>query len=369
MKKNKLIVIISMLLIATITAVIVYLNYERITQYIENRSWEIVDSIATIPISDYIDINGGNKLIVATGEKIISYTNSSTYVSETDYISNSVLTDAEREYYIIANQNENKISMFKEDEKSWEITLNGKILGINVNKNGYTAIIYSQSGYKSLVKIIKPNGEELFTNFLATTYAIDAEISNDNKILAIAEVDTEGIIVKSNLKLIHIDKIEEQTFSTINLENNELVIDIEFNDENEILILKDKGIDLLKNETELINLTNYTYSEVPYSTIEGKNEAVLVKKTATGIFDSTCKIQIIKEKTINEYELNSVPQNIYVLNKTIALDLGSQIVFINTNGKLLKKCNTSGQVQDIILYDNGNMAALILRDSIEIIKI
>lgn len=369
MNKNKIIIIVGMILIAVVTAVIVCLNYDRINSYIENRSWEIVDSIATIPVSEYVSVTGGSKLMLLTSDAIRMYSDTSKAVYETEVSSNSFLTDSEREFYVVANGTDNKIFLLKDDVKVWELTVKGNVLNVSVNKNGYVAITYSQSGYKSLVKVINPNGEELFTNFLATTYVVDAEISNDNKILAIAEVDAEGILVKSNVKLIHIDKIEDQAVNMISMANNELVIDIEFNDNNQILILKDKGVDLLTDEKELVNVASYTYSAVPYATIVGKNQVVLVKKTATGIFDSTCSVQIIKDDELHEYELNSIPQHIYVMNKTIALDLGSQVIFINTNGKLMKKCNTNGQVKEIVLYDNGNMAALILRDGIEIIKI
>ena len=59
--------------------------------------------------------------------------------------------------------------------------------------------MYSQAGYKSLIKVFSNTGKELFTNYLASTYAIDVAISNDNKTLAVAEIDANGIIYAVNL--------------------------------------------------------------------------------------------------------------------------------------------------------------------------
>lgn len=40
-----------------------------------------------------------------------------------------------------------------------------------------------------MVKVYSPEGKDLFTMYLSTTYAVDIDISEDNKYLAVAEID------------------------------------------------------------------------------------------------------------------------------------------------------------------------------------
>ena len=49
-------------------------------------------------------------------------------------------------------------------------------------------------------------GKELFRTYLAESYAICSEISNNNKFLAIGQIDYSGTIVKSVVQLISIEK-------------------------------------------------------------------------------------------------------------------------------------------------------------------
>lgn len=114
------------------------------------------------------------------------------------------------------------------NEKVWENIIPGNIYSVYVNKNGYVAVTYKQSGYKSLVKIISPTGIELFTSYLASTYALDVAITNDNKTLAIAEVDTEGIHVTSAIKIIDINNLENSNVKRFALDENSIIVNIEY---------------------------------------------------------------------------------------------------------------------------------------------
>lgn len=46
----------------------------------------------------------------------------------------------------------------------------------------------------------------MFKTYLSSSKAVDVAISNDNKHLAIAEVDTSGTIIQSSIKIISIEK-------------------------------------------------------------------------------------------------------------------------------------------------------------------
>lgn len=370
MTKNKFICICFFVVI--ISAIVFYYNSEKIISYFQNKEWEIADSIASISASNYIDVKGTlSDLIVIGTNYIKGYSNDGKEELDLFLPFQDIVSDSEGDYCIIGEKNGTSIYMICGTEKIWENKITGSIYDVYVNKNGYSAIIYKQSGYKSLVKIITPTGEELFTSYLASTYALDVAITNDNKKLAIAEVDTEGIHVVSSIKIIDINNLENQDVKKINLQENTLVVNIEYNDKNELLVMTDSAFSIVKNDG-INEILQYNYNDTINATIENNENIITVKKEEKGLFDIKYKLCIYLPKdelNVEEYELYDLPKQIRVLNNTIAIVMEDELLVVNTNGKLLKKCDISRNIKSVVLFDNGKTIALIFRDKIEFIKL
>lgn len=371
MTKNKFIFICIM--IAIISAIIFYYKSEDIISYFENKEWEFADSVGSVGLnSNYIMAEGTLSNLILIGTNYIKgYSN--TGKEEFDIFASfqDAVSDAVGDYCVIAEKNGTQVYMICGNEKIWENTVTGNIYNVYVNKNGYAAITYKQSGYKSLVKIISPLGEELFTSYLASTYALDVAITNDNKTLAIAEVDTEGIHVNSAIKIIDINNLGNDKLQKIALDDNSLIIDIEFSDKNELLVMTDSKIKMIKNG-ELINLLEYTYPNTLSVTIENMKNIIAIEKKDTGLFDVEYKLCIYSYGEVvekEEYELYDLPNHVKAYNNIIVLAMEDEILVVNTNGKLLKKFEISRNLKSISLFDNGKTLGLIFRDKIEFVNI
>ncbi|MBR4110246.1 MAG: hypothetical protein IKK43_00950 [Clostridia bacterium] len=355
--------------LAIIVSIVTYLNYDKIEEFLENKSWQLADSVATIQLDNIIQVASGKNLVVLTNDSIDFYKDTDAVNNSLDIVASEIVTSCSNEYTAIADKKTGNIYMMKSDTKLWETKITGEIFDITVNKNGYVAVTYSQTGYKSTIKVLKASGEELFTTFLASTYATDVAIADNNKILAVAEVDTEGITLISKIKIIEIDNVNETKSNTIHEEKDSLIMDIEYTNKNELMVLKDTGVMLIDNKMMISNIVEYDYSTVAYSIIENRENAILIRKASTGIFGTESVLEIYDKDNKKEYRLETTPQSISAQNKTIALNLGNEVVFVNTNGNLIKRYNLGGQLRDIKLYDNGNMAALVFKNKIELIKI
>ena len=57
------------------------------------------------------------------------------------------------------------------------------------------------------------------------------------------------------------------------------------------------------------------------------------------------------------------------MNNIIVVAMQNELLVINTNGKLVKKCDISRDLKSLVIFDNTNMIGLIFRDKIEFIKI
>ncbi len=368
-KKNFIFICI---FIVIVSAIIYYCNFDSIINYFQNKEWEIADSIGTVSLNnDYIKTEGTISNLILIGTNYIKGYSSDCKESFDIFASfQEALSDSEGDYCITAEKNGTQVYMICGNEKIWENTVAGNIYSVYVNKNGYAAVTYKQSGYKSLVKIISPLGEELFTSYLASTYALDVAITNDNKTLAIAEVDTEGIHVSSAIKIIDINNLGNENVRKFDLDANSLIVNIEYNEKNELLIMTDSKIQIIKNN-EVTDVLEYKYPKTINMTIENKKNVVSIEKEEAGLFDVKYKLCVYSydDKEKKEYELYSIPKQMKVFNNLIILSMEDEFLVLNTNCKLLKKCDISRNLKSIVVFGNGNIIGLIFRDKIEFIKI
>ena len=125
------------------------------------------------------------------------------------------------------------------------------ISAINVNKNGYVSITISGTSYKTVVQMVDTKGNDLFKTYLSSTNVVDTDISNDNKYLSIAEANFSGIVVQSSIKTISVEEAKKSSDNSIKntylAKANDLIINIKYNNKNELICMYDKHIDILKD--------------------------------------------------------------------------------------------------------------------------
>lgn len=360
-------------MIAIASAIIFYYNSEQIVNYFQNKEWELADSIGSVSLNNnYIRTEATLSNLILIGTNYIKgYSSDSKEKFDIFASFQDAVSDSAGDYCVVAEKSGTQIYMICGDEKIWESSITGNIYNVYVNKNGYTAVTYKQSGYKSLVKIISPLGEELFTSYFASTYALDVAITNDNKTLAIAEIDTEGIHIVSAIKIIDINNLENANVKKYELDENSLVTDIEYNEKNELLIMTDSKIKMIK-EDQIKEILEYSYPNTLNMSIENNKNAISIEKVESGLFDIKYKLCIYSyanELEKKEYELYDLPKQLEVKNNIIALAMENELLIINTNGRLLKKCEISRNLKSMTLFDNENTIGLIFRDKIEFVKI
>lgn len=369
--ENKKYIIILIVFICICFLSIGYFNYEKILAFFEDREWEIAESFMTIKKDSISQVEAGRELLILTNNTLELYGNDGKKNYTENIITPGILCHSCEEYMAIATQDTNTITLLKGSEELWKNIFSYSILNISVNKNGYVTIIYLQGGYRC-IKIFKPNGEEMFTTYLASTYALDVEMSNDNKTLYIAEIDTEGIKIKSNIKIIPISELEidkNPTVETILIGTDTLVTDIEYSNKNELLILTDTGMLSINSEKTLKKLENFDIKTTLFSSIKDIISPVIIEKKSTGIFTNETNLKILKEEKTLEITVEQTPQSIETMNDIIALNLGNEVLFLNTNGKVVKRFELEKQLSAIKLYHKGSIAALVFRDRIELIKL
>lgn len=286
-------------------------------------------------------------------------------------ISNPIFNSANR-FLVIAEKKGQKLYLITDKDITWETSIEGKISQVHVNKNGYVAVVIVDTSYKTVVAMYDPQGKEMFKTYLSSTRTSDVAISNDNKHLAIAEVDTSGTIIQSSIKIISIEKASsdptnslENTFKGA---NDKLITNLKYQDKDRLICMYTDSIDIIENGEDTTLIDN-NEKKVIFQSIELNNHITSIEEKSSGLFtaDSVVSIMNTENKSTKEYTVNSVAKEIYTYGNIIALNLGTEIEFINTEGWLVKRYIANQEITNIVVSDN--IAGIIYRDKVEIINL
>lgn len=267
--------------------------------------------------------------------------------------------DIEDRYLGIADKNVTKIYLIEDDKLLWEKTLDVTVEKIEVNRNGYMAVVTKDSVYKSVVLVYSNKGELLLKSYVSNGYVIDTEISPDNKYLVIGEVDYSKTYIESTVKVIDIKKaMKSEENSVVNtFVKDKLLINIKIKENLSIIAqYSDSVVNIGYNNNE--NKEIYKLSNVYIVDIENTRYSLVIKKEEQ---DDIIKLKntyvcIIFNESGNEvakYNIgDTTPKNVLAKLDSIAINLGTELVVINQNGWIKKKYNSTKEISryDISSY-------------------
>ena len=377
-KKIVISILISIISIAIIVLVALYVSNEQFRDWTDIQIFrkEISqDRVAVIELEEgqFSNVYAFNRYIgILNKNKLSLYGSTGSEEASLDIeISTPVFFSSNR-FLVVGEQNGQKMYLIEDKEIAWKSEIEGNISQVYVNKNGYVAVIISGTSYKSVVQVFDPEGNALFKRFLSSTIVMDVSISNDNKYLAIADVDTSGTIVQSHIRVISIE--DARTDPSNSEENNyqsgqnKLIIDIEYQDKNRIVCMYTDTISIIENGQETTMFDNEDKKIVAQS-VKLNNNFVTIEEESAGIFSANSVVNIVDIDTKNtkNYTLETSIKEIYTKGDIIVLNLGTEVEFINTGGWLVKRYVASQEVTNVTVSDS--IAGIIYRDKVEIINL
>ena len=380
---KKKIIGVGILLVIICLILVIYLVYaanENFRAFMDanilNKSIE-QDNLKRITLENYDNSNifaYSKYIAILKDNTLTTYNSSGKIEAENNIQITNPITTSNGKYLIIAEQDSSKIYLLKDNNIRWEKTLEGNISRISVNSSGYSAIILKGTAYKSVVLLLDDSGNEMFKYYMSSTIAVDASISEDNKYVGIAEVNTSGTLIQSNIKILSIAKAKENPTEAIvytyNAPLNSLVLNIKYQNKNKLVCEYDNEIHVIKDnvDTKLTDI-NTDQEKITYYSIELDNNIVKNVEENASLFATNTAIKIINSTTQKEntYKFEGVIKEMYCCGSKIALNLGSEIHFVDTNGWLIKKYTSNQEVRKIVI--SNEVAGIIYRNKIEVIKL
>lgn len=369
--------ILALIAIAIIVIFSLYIAEDSFRKWVDTnllRKNITSEKVATIDLN--VDKNNQiycyNKYICILNEKNLKlYNQSGESITDISVDINTALFSSNDKYLAIAEKNGQEVCVITDRSYSWRQKVDGEILQVYVNKNGYVALVTTDTTYKSIITVYDTTGKQIMRNFLSTTRVIDVSISNDNKYVAFAEMDTSGTLIKSSVKIISIEKAQEKSEEAIiyskEAETSQMIIKVQYQEKDDLICVYDDLVELIKDnkENQILKKDDQT------TFISGKlnNSVAYIKEEQKGIFDSSSILNIVNTSSNQTYTYNfdEIAKEMYTYGDVIGINIGTEMYFVRTNGLLLKKYISNQEITNVMMANN--LAIIIYKDRIEIIDL
>lgn len=282
------------------------------------------------------------------------------------------IADHKGRFLLIGDKGAQNLYLMEGNKKVWNTSLEGNISRVAVNKNGYVAVVLTGTTYQSVIQIFDATGKELFKTYLSTSTVTDVDISLDNRYVSFVEVSSEATLVQSNIKTISVEKASttpsESIIYTSEMQTNRLPIAIQYQEQNKLICFFDNEIDIWKDgKLEAIMNLEEANKKITFADIQLNNQVVRVIENSSLLHtESTIEIMNTDNKNTSTYVLEGVLREMITYDEVIALNLGSEVHFIGTNGWLKKKYTSSQEIKKIVVTDA--FSGIVYRDKIEIVS-
>lgn len=378
--KKKIIIIVSIILsvVIIVSMISAYMTNKAFRAFFDKyifRKEVYENNLATININpeDNPHVYVYSKYIAVLNKNVLQLYNSGARLEHSLDVSITTPLFASNGKYLAIAENKGKdLYLISDHNIAWQKTVDGDISSISVNENGYVAIAISNTTYKTVIITFDTEGKQLFTMFMANTYAIDTSISGDNKYLAIAEANFSGTLIQSNVKIVSIEKAQANKSEYIEYNyianSNDLIINIEYQDRNKLVCLYDSSVHVIQDnaDTELMKLDK---NNVLFVDVNLKSNIARVIKTSDAILNSNSELNFTNTTTnsVSTYDLGGIPKSIQSYGDITVANLGTEALFIKSNGWLCKKYNSGQEIKEIVL--GQNIAGIVYKKKIEIIDL
>lgn len=375
MKKKVILIIGIIVAIAVITVISLYIANEDVRDWMDEyifRKNIIDENLPTISIeNENASIYAyDNHIVILQNNELTIYNSSGKEETTINVQVNNPIFDSCGRYLLLADKGSQNVYLIYNTSLQWQKNMEGNVSYMTVNKNGAVGVVLTGTTYKSVIVMYGITGNEEFRTYLSSTVATSLAISENSEYLSFAESNTSGTVISSTVKTISVEKAKstptEAIIYTYNQENNNLIIDIEYNG-NDLICQYDNSVYRLNegNSEKIIDVDQNTL----FLDIETSNYISKIQENQSGILSSEYEVKVINEKNSSEstYLLEQMPSGLYCSDNVIAVDMGNEIVFLNHSAWLLKHFTSRQNYKNIVVGDN--VAGIIYRDRVEIISL
>lgn len=280
-------------------------------------------------------------------------------------ITNPIL-EVSGKYILLADRNGKNVYIIKNGKIMLEYQTEYIILAADINKNGTVITVTDDNNYKNRVSVRKASGKEIFVWHSATSYVVDAAISDNQETVMLTTLST---YTKQDGKKEYTSGVK--TFSIkegkeiSNKEFEESIAVSVFYAKNGYIVLSDK--EAVKYDDRGEHPKKYTFNgkcgkfsyDKPYLAVvyideHYNNHLVILNE----------HLEVKAEKNLENMTIDSLD----ILNSVVSYRVDNEIYLSKLNLKVRYRIKTKGLYDDIALFSRGKRIAAINENGVSIIE-
>lgn len=276
---------------------------------------------------------------------------------------NVAITDpilrSEGDYFLLAQRDGNKFTMYQGDKAVYDKTSENNILTGNISENGDIVLVTEMPGYKGALAVYNRRGDKVFEWSAGSSTIISADISAGSRRVAAGLLNTEGR-VKSSVCMFNIN--EADSYAKTEYEGS-AIYKVDFKGEN-LTVFADNALIGVKPSGKEIYRIDFGDSEASRVSLSDKGESlVLFTGTSIPVMNIYSKSGRLKH-TISSQK---VPDYVYINNGNVVYNVDREIIMGKTNIMIPYKYTAIMDVKGIVPVDTKSFM-VIYSNSISMVK-
>ena len=225
--------------------------------------------------------------------------------------------------------------------------MNTDLLSAKVNKDGIVAAAVSEEGYKGAAVVYDRKGNEIFKCNSGEGYIIDLDISNSGKLIAVAQMMSDGTETYSKIHIINISSGNETGSYTC---DGSLVANVTFDEQDRIIaVAQNKVYGLSKKGGERFIIDLAGKSAERYDVTGGDRMLFLCRDNRGS---SLLEIYNKNGKLLGSYNGNDEIKRMSTCGDTIVVSASRSVMCISSRGRLRKIKEIEHDIMSIGVYGN-----------------
>ncbi len=156
-------------------------------------------------------------------------------------------------YSLVYDEGGKGLSLYRGADTLIEMSLSDEIIFANINKNGYVTVASKAKGYKGQLGVYNLHGELIYQWMISEHYIVEADLSGDNKLLAVSLLSYNNEARANKLFFVDVTTAEILAECT----TSELVVDAQWSSDSTVRAVSENAIACYNAQGECLWSTDF----------------------------------------------------------------------------------------------------------------
>ena len=288
---------------------------------------------------------------------ILASTNYLSYINKdgvVEWEKNIAITDpilrSEGDYYIVAQKNGNKFTLYSGEKAIYDRAAEYNILNGNVSSDGDVVLVTEKPGYKGAVSVYNKRGDNAFSWSSGGASVISADISASSRRVAAALLNTDGK-AKSSVCLFDLNKSDSYARQDF---DETIVYKVDFKDEM-LNVFADNALIGMKTNGKISYKIDYGDSEATRAALADNGDKLVL---FTGTNMPMMNIYNKNGKLKNTISSQKVPGYAYIYDDNIIYNVDREIIVNRLGTKIPYKYTAVMDIKGLVPIDNRSFMVI-----------